>query len=98
MRQMKDMPYIIGVKIRIYPSNEQKQMIAMNAGAARFVYNALVARDRESYALRKTKCYVEPVARRLEYLGTVKNLLLNLRLNNIVPFSKCFTRKNVDFR
>lgn len=71
MRQMKDMPYIIGVKIRIYPSNEQKQMIAMNAGAARFVYNALVARDRESYALRKTKCYVEPVARRLEYLESL---------------------------
>lgn len=79
MRQIKDMPYIIGVKIRIYPSNGQKQMIAMNSGAARFVYNRLVARGREIYALKKTRCYVEPVARHLEYLESLGESTADLK-------------------
>ena len=68
MHKMKDMPYIIGIKMRIYPSNEQKDIIAVNDGAGRFVYNRLVARDRELFSLRRVKCFLKPVADRMDYL------------------------------
>lgn len=68
MRPIADMTYIIGLKLRIYPTNEQKDMIAVNDGAARFIYNRLVTRNREIYKLRKVGCYIKPIADRLDYL------------------------------
>ena len=68
MHDMKDMPYIIGVKLRIYPDNSQKQIIAVNDGASRFIYNRLVARDRELHQLHKVGCYIQSVADRIAYL------------------------------
>ena len=62
MLQMKNMSFVMGIKLRIYPTNEQKSIIAINAGAARFVYNRLVARNKELFLLRKTGCFVEPIA------------------------------------
>lgn len=64
MRPIADTPYIIGLKLRIYPTNEQKDMIAVNDGAARFIYNRLVARNREMYRLRKVGCYIQPITDR----------------------------------
>lgn len=84
MRQMNQMPYIIGAVIRIYPSNKQKRIIAKNDGAARFIYNRLVARDRELHALGRVKRYCEPVAARISYL---KSLGINLSdLKAAYPF------------
>lgn len=71
MLQMKDMSFVIGIKLRIYPTNEQKTMIAINAGAARYVYNRLVAHNKEPFFLRKTGCFVEPVANRINYLESL---------------------------
>lgn len=71
MRNMKSMPYIIGIKVRIYPSADQKRIIAKNDGAARFIYNRLVARDRELHSLQKVKIYCEPVASRIDYLKSL---------------------------
>jgi putative transposase len=71
VRDMKDMPYVMGVKIRIYPSYKQKEIISKNDGASRFLYNRLVARDRELYALRKVTVYCEPVAQRIDYLESL---------------------------
>ena len=71
MRNMKDMPYIIGLKIRLYPDNEQKVIIAVNDGASRSIYNHLVARHQELFILRKTKCYVKPVMDRIDYLTSL---------------------------
>lgn len=86
MRQMNQMPYIIGAVIRIYPSNKQKRIIAKNDGAARFIYNRLVARDRELHALGRVKRYCEPVAARISYL---KSLGINLSdLKAAYPFLK----------
>lgn len=68
MRKMAEMPYVIGLKMRIYPTNEQKNIIAVNDGASRAVYNHLVARNKELFLLRKTGCYVEPIAARIDYL------------------------------
>lgn len=58
MHNMKSMPYIIGIKVRIYSSADQKQIVAKNDGVARFIYNRLVARDRELHSLQKVKISV----------------------------------------
>ena len=71
MHNMKSMPYIIGIKVRIYPSADQKRIIAKNDGAARFIYNHLVARDRELHSLQKVQIYCEPVASRIDYLKSL---------------------------
>lgn len=71
MNKMKDMPYVIGLKFRIYPTNEQKDIIAVNDGASRFIYNKLVARNRELFSLKKVGCYLRPVADRIEYLKSL---------------------------
>ena len=71
MLQMKDMSFIIGIKIHIYPTNEQKNIISANAGAARFVYNRLVARNKELFLLRKTGRFVEPIVNRIKYLESL---------------------------
>ena len=71
MLQMKNMSFVMGIKLRIYPTNEQKSIIAINAGAARFVYNRLVARNKELFLLRKTGCFVEPIKNRINYLESL---------------------------
>ena len=43
MRKMSEMPYHIGLQVKIYPSDLQKHLIAVNDGANRAVYNHLVA-------------------------------------------------------
>ena len=43
MHTMSQMPYHIGFKVKLYPSDYQKHLIAVNDGAKRAVYNHLVA-------------------------------------------------------
>ncbi len=71
MHKMKDMPYVIGLTMRLYPSDIQKDIIACNDGAARFIYNRLVARHTELFSLRKVKTYLQPVADRIAYLESL---------------------------
>ena len=71
MRRMNEMSYFIGVKVRIYPSNEQKRMIAKNDSAARFIYNRLVSRNKELYQLSRVNLYCRPVADRIDYLNSL---------------------------
>lgn len=71
MRNMKHMTYVIGIKVRIFPSTVQKRIIAKNDGATRFIYNRLVARDRELHSLQKVQIYCEPVASRIDYLKSL---------------------------
>lgn len=71
MLDIVDMPYMVGIKIRIYPSQEQMHIISLNSGAARFIYNRLVARDRELYALRRVRIHCAPVASRIDYLKSL---------------------------
>ena len=47
MLKMSEMPYVIGITMRLYPSDKQKDIIAYNDGASRFIYNRLVARRQE---------------------------------------------------
>ena len=53
MRKAKEMPYHRGLVVKLYPSDRQKHIIALNDGAKRAVYNFLVATNNELYQLRK---------------------------------------------
>ena len=45
MRKCADMKYHFAAEVRIYPSSQQKHIIAVNDGASRFVYNRMTARQ-----------------------------------------------------
>ena len=47
MRKAKEMPYHRGLVVKLYPSDRQKHIIALNDGAKRAVYNFLVATNNE---------------------------------------------------
>jgi putative transposase len=81
---MNEMSYFIGVKVRIYPSNEQKRMIAKNDSAARFIYNRLVSRSKELYQLSKVNLYCRPVADRIDYLNSLGSNLTDFKA--LYPF------------
>ena len=84
MKQMKDLPYIIGLKVKIYPSDEQKRLIAVNDGAKRAVYNHLVACGNEKYRLSKAADNVPVYQERLDYLESVTVGLDSIK--NAMPF------------
>ncbi|WP_407895573.1 RNA-guided endonuclease InsQ/TnpB family protein [Lacticaseibacillus sp. N501-2] len=65
---MAKLPYHFGVRIRVYPSTEQKRLIKRNSDASRFIYNELVAMNRELYALRQVHCPITLVLQRIDTL------------------------------
>lgn len=84
MKKMSDYTYHIGLKMRIYPSNQQRKIIKMNGGASRYIYNKLVAGHNEMWLLRKT-AHLSPVDReRLEFLESVFSSKANLVA--MIPF------------
>lgn len=72
MRKASDMPFHRGLKVKLYPSNEQKQIIAVNDGAYRAVYNHLVATGDEIWQLSKTASSVPAYRERINYLRSVR--------------------------
>lgn len=84
MRRMTEMSYFIGIKVRIYPSNEQKRMIAKNDSAARFIYNRLVSRNKELYQFSRVNLYCKPVADRIDYLNSLGSNLTDFKA--LYPF------------
>lgn len=71
MLTMAQMPYIIGHKVRIYPSDVQKRIIAVNDGVNRFIYNKLVERHNELHQLSKVNTYLKVVEDRKDYLRSL---------------------------
>ena len=59
MKQMKDLKYHFGLKLRVYPSVIQKQMIKVNSDTFRFVYNQVVGINQKLYKLKKDKSSTE---------------------------------------
>ena len=53
MKRMSSLEYHFGVKVRFYPSNNQKKMIKQNYDAQRFVYNQYVGAGRLIYHVKK---------------------------------------------
>ena len=72
MKAMKDYKYHAGIVLRIYPSDCQKHLIAVNSGCQRYVYNHLVAVGNEIYRLSKTAEFVPCDRQRIDYLKSVR--------------------------
>ena len=91
MRKCSEMNYHDGVVLKIYPSDVQKHIIAVNDGAQRAVYNLLVGVDKEAHRLKKTADIVPADKKRLEDV-TLKIRELNGRgsdtahIRNTLPF------------
>ena len=82
MLKCQDMPYHIGVKIKLYLSRNGKRLVAVNAGAQRSVYNLLVATNNEIWRLSKaavcTPVYRERIAhlrQKISSTAEIKNAL-----------------------
>ena len=89
MRPCKEMPYHTGIIFRIYPSNEQKHTIDVNDGAGRFVYNRLVALNRERYRLSKYADLIPAYQERIDYIDSIlrcPDKTLAQCLKNSAPF------------
>lgn len=61
--------------MRIYPSSEQKRLIAINSGVSRSVYNKLIAINSELNQFKNVNTYVKLVADRIETLEQRKSKL-----------------------
>ena len=70
---MSDLSYHYGLKMRIYPSTQQKQLIKLNSDIARTVYNKLIAIDKELYQLNQIKLPLDVVINRINELKQRKN-------------------------
>ena len=73
MKSMKDLKYHAGIVLRIYPSDYQKHLIAVNSGCQRYVYNHLVAVNNEIYRLSRTAEFVPCDRQRIDYLKSVRH-------------------------
>ena len=47
MKTMSQLAHHFGVIMRAYPSDQQKDIIKVNSDASRFMYNEMVATDKE---------------------------------------------------
>ena len=84
MQKISEMSYHIGLRVKIYPSNKQKHLIAVNDGAKRAVYNFLVASGNERYRLGKTADHVPVYRERIQYLKDIVSSIS--KLQNALPF------------
>ena len=84
MKKMKDFIHQYAVRLRIYPSFEQKDIIKLNSNASRYIYNKAVSIDKELYQLNKIKRYLKPANDRKEFLLSIKGNVK--RISNLSPF------------
>ena len=67
-KKMNEYTYHYGLKVRIYPSNRQKEMIRRNSDAARSVYNEMVGTNKEISLFGKLNLHIDFIAKRIEEL------------------------------
>ena len=79
LKRMNQYQYHYGLKVRIYPSTAQKQIIAASSNASRFVYNKMVEIDREISSFGKPAIYIKVVAERLAWLKDIKSYTTTLK-------------------
>lgn len=68
MKKMSELSYHYGLKMRIYPSTKQKQLIKLNSDISRTVYNKLTAIDQELYQLNQVKLLIDTINKRIDEL------------------------------
>ncbi|MGN8885405.1 RNA-guided endonuclease InsQ/TnpB family protein [Ligilactobacillus salivarius] len=90
MKKMSDLVYHYGLKMRIYPSSQQKKIIDLNGNIARTVYNKMVGIDQEIYQLKQIKLPIDNVLLRIEELEKRKNAR---NMSNHYPYMQ---DKNID--
>ena len=90
MKKMSDLAYHYGLKMRIYPSSQQKKIIDLNGNIARTVYNKMVAIDQELYQLKQIKLPITSILLRIEELEKRKNAR---NMSNHYPYMQ---DKNID--
>ena len=73
MKSMAKMKYHYGLKMRCYPSDQQKQLIKINSDASRFIYNEMVAIGKELIQLRRVKLPIDTVQDRIKQLTMRQN-------------------------
>ncbi len=73
MKSMAKFSYHYGLKVRIYPSSNQRKLINLNSDIARTVYNKLLAIDKELYQLKQVKLPLDTVLQRITQLKQRKN-------------------------
>lgn len=102
MKSMKELPYHYGLKMRIYPSSKQKEIIKLNGDVARQIYNIDVAMNTELFYINQVKgVYIEQLAqrkqeltKRLKKLDEIKNAHPNLYNRNIDSTAIANARRN----
>lgn len=76
----KECNHFIGIKIRIYPSEKQKKLIAINSGTSRAVYNKYIEINKRRYDLNKsleTETNIENIALIKNELQSIKDINAN---------------------
>ncbi|AGL88958.1 Transposase [Limosilactobacillus fermentum F-6] len=73
MKSMAQMKCHYGLKVRIYPSDRQKKIIKINSDASRFIYNEMVAINKELMQLRRVKLPIDIVQDRIKQLTMRQN-------------------------
>lgn len=73
MKSMSKLAYYFGLKMRIYPSTKQKQIIQVNSDISRTVYNKMVEIDQELYHLKQVKLPIVVIQARIVDLESRKN-------------------------
>ncbi len=64
-KTMAQLPYHYGVKVRIFPSTEQKRLIKRNSDASRFIYNQMNGMNNDLFWLRQVKIPITIVLDRI---------------------------------
>ncbi|WP_432374574.1 RNA-guided endonuclease InsQ/TnpB family protein [Lactiplantibacillus pentosus] len=67
-KTMAKLLYHYGVKVRVFPSTEQKRLIKRNSDACRFIYNEMNGMNRELFMLKQVKLPIAIVQTRIETL------------------------------
>ena len=73
MKSMAKMQYHYVLKMRCYPSDQQKQLNKINSDASRFIYNEMVAINKELMQLRRVKLPIDIVQDRIKQLTMRQN-------------------------
>ena len=68
MKSMAQLEYHYGLKMRCYPSDQQKQIIKVNSDASRFIYNEMVAIGKELWQLSRVNLPIDTVQDRIKQL------------------------------
>lgn len=68
LKRMSEYNFFSGIRLRIYPSYQQKKLIKKNADAARFVYNEMVACSKEISGFGSLTIYIKGISERIEAL------------------------------